>query len=362
MLVTLALTGITFAMAVVLTTQPVAIGDATGERLDRSRVRGGMLIGLLVVAQGAITTRGGEGGIDPLGMASLLAVGLTVTWMRILAMAGWRPASVASQLAALSGVVALLLLALGAALYVPDPGPTAPRVIVSVDNSFWNRLGLNRFTYVRLLRQQGIRATVVRFDKADENSGSKALPEDADGVLLTGGGDVAAVHYLGDPSLTTSVKPGRDTLELALLAEADRRDLPVLGLCRGAQLLNVYHGGTLGAFRDAPVRFRRHMRHLAGHDVTLAPDSRLAGIYADDLDLHVTTLHGQFVASPGDNVRIVAWADDGTPEAIEVGTVNEFGKIGVQWHAEVPPWDTDQRPLFQAFAQAVRDVHHYGRR
>ena len=69
----------------------------------------------------------------------------------------------------------------------------------------------------------------------------------------------------------------------------------------------------------------------------------------------MTTLHGQFVAEAAVNVRVVARAEDGTPEAIEVGQGEEFGMLGVQWHAEVPPWDRRQRPLFEAFARAVRD-------
>ena len=82
-------------------------------------------------------------------------------------------------------------------------------------------------------------------------------------------------------------------------------------------------------------------------------DSRLAAFYGGRTEQHVTTLHGQFVASPGRDVRIVAYAPDGTPEAIEVGTDPAFGMLGVQWHAEVPPWDARQRPLFAAFRDAV---------
>jgi len=256
-------------------------------------------------------------------------------------------------LAAYSGLVAAVLIVALTALYVPDPGGSAPRVVISVDNSLWNRLGLNRWTYIRILRQEGLSPAVVRFDAVDEYGEAARLMRESAGLVLTGGGDVAPGRYGGEPAASLAVKPGRDELELALLAEAERAGLPVLGLCRGAQVLNVYLGGTLGAFRDQPGRYRRHMHHVAGHAVELVPDSRLASIYEGRLQLDVTTLHGQFVARPGRDVRIAAYAPDGTPEAIEVGSGSAFGMLGVQWHAEVPPWDARQRPLFEAFRDAA---------
>ena len=161
----------------------------------------------------------------------------------------------------------------------------------------------------------------------------------------------AAREYDGDPGLTKDVKPARDAFELALLDAAESRRLPILGLCRGAQLMNVHRGGTLGDFRDEP-RFGRHRNAFAGHSVSLEAGSKLADIYGTGQLTEVTTWHGQHVDSPGRNIVISAVSDDGIPEAIEVRDMPFM--LGVQWHAEMPPWDEEQEKLFDAFADAVR--------
>ena len=253
---------------------------------------------------------------------------------------------VAVAIALLSAVAVLLLTAL---YYVPNPGPSAPRVVVSVDRTLWNGLGLNQFTYIRALRRAGLRTEVV--DYASPESEVDALLDGARGLVLTGGGDVAAARYGGDPSATLGVKLERDAFEFGLLEQIESRDLPVLGLCRGAQLLNVHLGGTLGDLRAEKDRFRRHRNILRGHPVQLDPGSQLADIYdAKRLD-RITTWHGQFVDEPGAGVRVTASAPDGTPEGFEVP--GEDFVIGVQWHAEMPPWDREQDALFDAFAAAV---------
>jgi putative glutamine amidotransferase len=244
---------------------------------------------------------------------------------------------------------ALAVLALFAVYYVPDPGHDAPRVLVSVDRTLWNDLGLNRLTYVRKLRLAGLRAVLAEFPV--EGEPPPDLLHDIDGLVLTGGGDVAAAEYGGDPASTLDVKPARDAFELALLGMAEARSLPILGLCRGAQLMNVHRGGTLGDFRDEP-RFAIHRNAFEGHPVMIETGSRLAAIYGTARLDEVTTWHGQHVDTPGRGVVITAYSLDGIPEAIEV----EDGPfmLGVQWHAEMPPWDEQQERLFVAFADAVR--------
>jgi len=140
-----------------------------------------------------------------------------------------------------------------------------------------------------------------------------------------------------------------------LLKGAEQRGLPVLGLCRGAQLINVHRGGTLGDFRSDSPRYDRHHRVLSGHPVDVEADSRLATILGETRLESVVTYHGQFVDNPGEGVRITAYAPDGTPEAIEIATETGFGIIGVQWHAEVLPWDTHQGRLFGALADAATE-------
>ena len=245
--------------------------------------------------------------------------------------------------------VAIGIVALFVVFYVPSPGDTAPRVLVSVDRTLWNGLGLNRLTYVRKLRLAGLQTVLVEFPEDGELPGG--LLDDVDGLVLTGGGDVAAERYGGDPAVTIGVKPARDAFELALLEAAKKKSVPVLGLCRGAQLLNVYLGGTLGDFRDEP-RFSIHRNAFEGHAIALEPDSRLAGMYGAERLAEVTTWHGQHVAEPGRGVVMTAFSPDGIPEAIEVE--GDWFALGVQWHPEMPPWDKEQERLFDGFAEVVR--------
>ncbi|HSM30368.1 MAG TPA: gamma-glutamyl-gamma-aminobutyrate hydrolase family protein, partial [Woeseiaceae bacterium] len=245
----------------------------------------------------------------------------------------------------------LALLALFAVYYVPDPGNGAPRVLVAVDRSLWNSIGLNQLTYVRKLRLAGLSPVLVEFTENGELS--PTLFDDIGGLVLTGGGDVAAAEYGGDPAVMRDVNLARDAFELALLEEAESRSLPILGLCRGAQLMNVHRGGTLGDFRDEP-RFGIHRNALEGHAVLIEAGSRLAAIYGTLRLDEVTTWHGQHVAVTGRGIVVTAHSPDGIAEAIEVEEAPFM--LGVQWHAEMPPWDEQQERLFIAFADAVRDM------
>lgn len=250
--------------------------------------------------------------------------------------------------------LAVLFVAALSFVYLPIPPPNAPTVLVSVDRTLWNRTGLNRLTHVRALRDAGLRPVLIDFEKAENRA---ITPSEwlagFDGLILGGGGDVDPRAYGSGFDAAVAANPQRDEFELALLDSAERLGLPVLGICRGAQLINVYRGGTLGDFRADSSRYGRHHRVLSGHPVDLLPGSRLSSIFgATRLD-NVVTFHGQHVDVPGRDVHVVGYAPDGTPEAIEVGTGNEFGMLGVQWHAEVMPWDPHQARLFRAFAEAA---------
>jgi gamma-glutamyl-gamma-aminobutyrate hydrolase PuuD len=201
----------------------------------------------------------------------------------------------------------LAVLGLFAVFYVPDPGEAAPRVLVSVDRTLWNSAGLNRLTYVRKLRLAGLSPVLAEFP--EDGGLSPDLFSDIDGLVLTGGGDVAAAEYGGDAAVTLNVN------------------------------------------RDEP-RFGLHRNMLEGHPVTIEPGSRLAAIYGTGRLDEVTTWHGQHVAEPGRGVVITAYSPDGIPEAIEMEHAPFM--LGVQWHAEMPPWDEQQERLFVAFAEAVR--------
>lgn len=237
--------------------------------------------------------------------------------------------------------------------YEPDPGGNAPRVLVAIDRSAWNTVGLNRFTYVRALRRQGLSPVLAEYPN-DLDQFADIWSDDYAGLVLTGGGDVAAKEYGGNPDISLAVSLARDEFELALLDIADERALPILGLCRGAQLLNVWNGGTLGDHRHDSARFSEHRKMMSGHAVSFTDPSRLSRVYGKPRLESVTTWHGQFVEIPGTDVRITAYADDGTPEGIEMD--GDVFRIGVQWHAEMPPWDDSNEPLFEAYAEAVRQA------
>ncbi len=254
------------------------------------------------------------------------------------------------------------VLALAILLAWPAGTPEGPMIVVSIDRTLWHRLGLTRFTYLRALRRAGAESRVVNaegFSEASEPARlARRLLRDADGLLLTGGGDVDPDLYAGDRGLGRGVKEERDRLELALLDEAMRRSLPLLAICRGAQLLNVARGGTLLDMRGDRVRYRRHRRLRRGHAVTLEEGSRLAAILGTTRLETVFTYHGQAVDRVGDGLRVTARAPDGIAEALEAErSAAEDGTpfvVAVQWHPELSPRSREQHRLFEAFVAAAR--------
>jgi putative glutamine amidotransferase len=155
-----------------------------------------------------------------------------------------------------------------------------------------------------------------------------------DGLVLTGGGDVSPWLYGEEPVPEVyGVDPARDDWEQALLAAAGN-EVPVLGVCRGAQLLNVAAGGTL--IQHLPMVTTENHRQRARdreavHPVDIAPDSRLAEILGHHR-LGVNTIHHQAIDRVGEGWRAVAWAPDGVIEAVERRDGAPI--VAVQWHPE----------------------------
>jgi putative glutamine amidotransferase len=167
-------------------------------------------------------------------------------------------------------------------------------------------------------------------------------------LVLIGGADVHPSRYGRPVHNRTVTTPQRDQSEFALLRDALGRGLPILGVCRGMQLLNVAFGGTLIQHLPDP----RRMAHQPGpakygtNRVRLAATSRLASVLDDEVQ--VRCHHHQGISRLGAGLRAVGWASDGTIEAIELP--GERFVVGVQWHPEVH--DTDNR----LFAALVRDA------
>jgi len=154
-----------------------------------------------------------------------------------------------------------------------------------------------------------------------------------DGLLLSGGGDVDPRNYGEPPSPDIGgVDADRDDWELALLHEAFEAELPILGVCRGCQVVNVACGGTL--IQHLPARSALpHLvlaRHSVAHVVRIEPFTQLCAVEGTT-EIGTNSVHHQAVDAIGAGLRATAWAEDGTVEALEHLTLPV---IGVQWHPE----------------------------
>ncbi|MDQ1427731.1 MAG: putative glutamine amidotransferase [Acidimicrobiaceae bacterium] len=198
--------------------------------------------------------------------------------------------------------------------------------------------------YCDAVKQVGALAFVL---PVGDGADAAEMLSSLDGLLLTGGGDVAA-WYFGqeDGPEACGVDPARDAWELALLAAAGATGVPVLGICRGAQLLNVAAGGTLIPHLPAvtPVAHRVTERDReAVHTVEIEPASLLARVLGIRAPIGVNSLHHQAVGQVAQGFRPVAWSPDGMIEAIESC---ERPQLGVQWHPELLTARRDQAELF----------------
>lgn len=181
-----------------------------------------------------------------------------------------------------------------------------------------------------------------------------------DGLLLTGGGDVDPRLYGEEPIPECGTpEPGRDEAEMELARWALDESVPMLGVCRGMQLLNVAQGGTLyqdlGAQRPGTPRHDRNdlPRNHRAHDVSVNPDSRLASILGGPHHL-VNSFHHQAVNRLGEGVEIVAWSEDGVAEGMEVAG-HPFA-LAVQYHPEELVMDDEaSQRLFAAFVRACAE-------
>lgn len=195
-------------------------------------------------------------------------------------------------------------------------------------------------------------------DLADWKPGSE--PPTFDGLILTGGVDVDPARY-GEPpdERLGPTNADRDAFEAAILEHALDRDIPVLGVCRGHQLFNVVHGGSLLQHIEEREPHRSRRGEDGGiasgwHELSAAPGTILAGILGE-APLRVNSRHHQAVTTervaPG--LTVVATTDDGVVEALEAPS--KRWAVSVQWHPERAEMDGEpSRALFAAFVEACR--------
>lgn len=191
-----------------------------------------------------------------------------------------------------------------------------------------------------------------------------------DGILLTGGrANVHPTHFQTEPD--PAYEPydeGRDAMSLAVISACVEKAVPIFGLCRGLQEMNVAFGGSLHPeIRELPGRMNHRMPRLETgeihpdpavvfadrHEVVLKDDGVFQRILGKD-KIRVNSLHGQGILDLGERVVAEGVAEDGTIEAISIAEAPGFA-IGVQWHAEFDPQvNPVNRLLFEAFGSALR--------
>jgi putative glutamine amidotransferase len=205
-------------------------------------------------------------------------------------------------------------------------------------------------TYVRALEAAGALPVVVPPLRSRDVG---RLLGRLDGLVLSGGPDLAPAAYGAKPHLELgSTEPGLDAFEYAMAREAVRLELPILGICRGVQTLNVARGGTLHQhLPDVVGDVIAHRQSVDGrlptHPVTILPGSRLAAILGTS-ELNVNSFHHQAVDGLGTGLCACAWAPDGAIEAVE-DPERPF-VVAVQWHAETLQGVPSQLALFEELA------------
>jgi putative glutamine amidotransferase len=214
-------------------------------------------------------------------------------------------------------------------------------------------------TYVHAIVEAG--GTPVILPPALQDGGLSRLAERLDGLLLSGGEDIAPAYYHQEPAeWLGGVDVNRDATEVGLIEEMLARQRPILGICRGHQVLNVALGGTL--YQDIAAEFSDALEHayVPGrpmeanvHSVDIDADSRLAEILGG-VSFDVNSAHHQAVREPAEVLMPVAEAPDGVNEALEMPG-SPFC-LSVQWHPEAMLKVSDTMgPLFGAFIAAAKE-------
>ena len=212
-------------------------------------------------------------------------------------------------------------------------------------------LHLIQHDYIRFVEAGG--GIPIMLPVVNDPDSVAGLVERLDGVLVTGGVDVDPELYGEQNNHAQGVNRERDNFEINLVRETRRRQLPLMGICRGMQAMNVAFGGSL--YQDIPTSFRDALRHTRAedgsetyHQTKLIRESFLNAIF-DDEEIRTNSSHHQSVKDPGEGLTIVAEASDGIVEAVQC--FSDRCTIGVQWHPERMHDDASQVALVRWFIE-----------
>ena len=237
-----------------------------------------------------------------------------------------------------------------------------PLIGISIQHETYNSRQVNgiSYSYIQAVKRAG--GTPLLLPKILPLDDLPSLLARLQGLLLTGGPDISPIRYgaLMHPSVG-GVDPQRDEFDIRLATTAIETGLPLLGICRGFQILNVATGGTL--YTEIYEQHPNALYHscykpglpedLLVHHVNLAQGSRLAEIVEQKV-IQVNSLHHQGIRRLGSGLQAAAFAPDGLVESVEIDG-HPFG-IGVQWHPELLPEIFHSQALFRAFIAAARLV------
>jgi putative glutamine amidotransferase len=200
---------------------------------------------------------------------------------------------------------------------------------------------------------------VVLPPAGDERS-AEAVIQSLDGLLLSGGSDLNPGYYGEEPVPELGITiPERDAFEMALVGLALRRGMPIFGICRGMQVLNVALGGTL--YQDLPSQWERDLlKHRQDtpkwqptHEVKVREASYIAEVMGREL-VKVNSYHHQGIKTLAEGLVATGRSSDGVIEAVEAEDVSERWLLGVQWHAEAMRGaGPQQESLFEAHVSAA---------
>src|SRR5436189_3332094 len=214
-------------------------------------------------------------------------------------------------------------------------------------------------------------ALPLMFAAAPEITDIGALLDAVDGIVLTGArANVHPARFGSEPdSRHEPFDLHRDDVALALSEACVARGIPLFGICRGLQEMNVAFGGSLHPeIRELPGRMNHRMPRLENgeihpdpevvfadrHEVRLLANGAFARLLGSEA-IRVNSLHGQGILEPGKRIVVEGVAEDGTIEAISIADASAFA-LGVQWHAEYDPQTNPiNRTLFKAFGAALRE-------